>query len=388
MDVTDFTSPFTIDEIPEYDEYFRISSITNDDITNFVYVYDEKKKKMSLEDIQSNFVKIMSETSDPEKVRVFYQSHLDLFINNEKLFTKLLNMPGFNLGGYFRARQLYTTAAFYFETLGKAEIVSPTKSRRGSKFSMLSKATSSSDSESDSETPISFGLKRYPMGSIFNKVRPETFADIVHKMFVYSYFLMESRGYQYIASHGEQKLSTRFAVVFKGIYNNLFRHLEKEVELFCEAKKIKRLITVLKVLAQQFLKHHNIPLAKLVITSLQNVKDCDEKIITKLLDDLRDIKKFERYTYLVDPIAISRAFITSLELGDPIKAFNKIHDKINKTKMEIGEDPEILFDVHPGRDDLEVYNYLNPLQFIDKPLYSEYKDTKDIICIRQSCRKN
>ena len=199
---------------------------------------------------------------------------------------------------------------------------------------------------------------------------------------------MESRGYQYIASHGEQKLSTRFAVVFKGIYNNLFRHLEKEVELFCEAKKIKRLITVLKVLAQQFLKHHNIPLAKLAITSLQNVKDCDEKIITKLLDDLRDIKKFERYTYLVDPIAISRAFITSLELGDPIKGFNKIHDKINKTKMEIGEDPEILFDVHPGRDDLEVYNYLNPLQFIDKPLYSEYKDTKDIICIRQSCRKN
>lgn len=394
------TEKFSLKDIPEYVEYQQIINMSDNDIINFSYIYDDKN--MTLPKLEDKIIKMINSMTNPHLINILFKHHLDLFMENEKLFKYQFNSVAFELIEYNKKRQNANMIKRFFTELKSHydleqagpfagdTFITPTiktsTSKRFSKMSFLSQSERSERSEDSDSSSFFSKYSKYPQKSIFNSVSPREFAQCIHKLYVYSYYMLETRNFQYQARHVNTTLDKFYAIYIKGIYQNFYRLMEKEIELFCEKNKLKYMIRIFDQMIDEFTLLHNIPFAKLVTIFLQNMKSCHPKNISKVLSKYNNLKQFDKYTYLVDPIAISRAFITSLELEDKIKAFNKIYDKLYKTRDEL--DNSITFTETPTQADHYVFAYLRPFELIENPLYTEYKETKEILCVRESCPKD
>jgi hypothetical protein len=391
--------------IPEYDDYFNVTKFNNDDLINFAYTLDDKK--MSLPEIERYTVKVLKDNGSIELLQLFYENHLDMFVRNQSEFTDQLKDPQFMLKRYLKYRLAFANLSTYFNGLKlhnrlTPEITSPKSFFRrlskpelpklnvNTKFSNLSpiKAVSFdilSPTNSSSISPsLSFTgyFDKYPKESIFNNVPPEEFAKTCNKLFVYYYFMMETRSFQYVSKHDTVEMGG-YAGELKGFYNNFYRKLEYEVELFCLAGNFKALVQVFIILTTTLLQLGNVPLGKVTMSLIERFKMCKESKIQEYKLSLKEMKEYNKYPYLVDPDSILRGFISSHEIKTKMKAFSKLFEKITETKKLLLANEEI--SVQPTASDFEVYNYLTPFEVIKLPLYT---GRGEIQCLKERCNES
>jgi hypothetical protein len=231
-----------------------------------------------------------------------------------------------------------------------------------------------------------------PVSSIFYKVEVTNFAKICHKIYLAYYFLTEIRQYQYYSKVSSREL-TGYAFEFSNFYDNFYRKLESEIEIFCDANNFSLLTDIFITLSTYFLDVGNIPLAQICINLMNRFEICKQKKIEAFLQsynlsyplDTLSLKDYKKFTYLVDPISINRAFITAQETESKIKTFSFIQTKMVKTKDEILS--YNITSTKPTFDDFVVFNYLNPKSLIKEKLYKTASPGSiEYLCIQQKCK--
>ncbi len=362
--------------IPEYESYWEaveFEEYTNEDLVNFVYVLDDKTSDLNA--IEQKVVIMLAGTDDVDKHRTLYEHHLDLFIQNQNSFKQSFNDARMQLQKFMRQRVLYASVDKYFNTLkmkSRDTITPVTPTSRFSPLTLFSPKSASSGKG---------GLfSKHPEGSIFANVDPVDFAATCHKMFLFYYFMMETRYYHYYSKFEKVSMGG-YAGEFKSFFNNFYRKLELEVELYCLSKQFSLLTEIIITVTQAMLELGNIPLAKICIMLLDRFKLCKEKRISQFKETVRDLKSFNKYQYLIDPDSIRLAFVSSREVKNRTTAFTKIYTKVAATRKLILSEQ---LDVHVQEADSLVYSFLQPDVFIIHPLYAGTKS--EIECIKERCK--
>lgn len=352
--------------IPEYDDYFGLTEMEDEELVNFIYTMDEKNS--SLAEIEGGVMKVL-EKKDIDQVQMFYMHHIDLFIRYQYMFADKLKDPGFRVLNYMKWRNAYASLETYFNGLRMhyklSTPVTPVKSIGSVISNKLLQVT---------------GYK-YTKGSIFAMVDPHDFARICHKLYVYYYFMSETRFFHYVSRNNSEM--TGYASELTGLFNNFYRKMEFEVELFCLAGNTNGLVEVFTKMTTTLLNLGNIPLAKVCISLIERFKMCKEKKVQEFQRSLKEMKLYNKYKYFVTPDAILRAFIQSNETNDKARLFGIIYKKILDTKKQLIEMEEVK--MQADGNDFIVYNYLQPSDPIKTQLYS---GRGEIDCLKEKCRKS
>jgi hypothetical protein len=375
-------------------------TISNDEIINFAFLYDDKKH--TLKELEDSIITKLKDSNDMTKMRIFYLNHLDLFVKNQNKFQNIIRNKLF-LDNYIRYRTVFADITTFLESLNLYSTLSP--STPGSRLSTqpsprtpqtpsTPSSTLSSPSKSSIKSRFSglFG-KTYPILSIFHQIEPTEFALKCHRMYLAYYFVTEMREYQFYSRVSTREVD-RYAQEFSNFYNNLYRKLESEIELFCESNQFSLLADVFIILTKYFLDVGNTPLAQIVISLIGRFQVCKHKKIHQFLDEYNihlplspgALKDYKKFTYLVDPDSINKAFITAQETENKIKTFSFIQKKMITTRDEILA--QQLFSVKPNYDDFLIFNYINPRIIIKEKLYtSSTPGGMEYLCIQQKCKQ-
>lgn len=375
--------------------YSYIIQMSNIDIKeriiNFIYTDDDGF--IHYNDMEKNIVDIVKKSEDIELCTLLYKYHLDLFIKNEEKFQEIMNNPNFNLEEYLKYRNVYTIMDDYFKKLHLkfVQMYDPQKYvDRGSSSRPLSAVSKSSVDTPILNRILSFSPK---MGrdistindivtdsSIFKEITPKDFANSLHRIYMYLYYLSEMRYYQYKAKH--ETLTTKgYTNMYGNIFNNYYRRMQKEIEIHCENGKLNELIEIFKEMIKEFIENGNIPLANISIKLLEQFEVCD---MQKISEYIKTIKlKDTTYSFFKNADIIIGTFISASTVPTKFNSFRLIQNKLLKTKDEIIEEVNINSDIMES--DVIVYNYLQPNFIISEPLYKAYKNTIDINCIRKKC---
>lgn len=407
-----------VEEIPEYDDYFNtqtepVNQMTAEEVVNFAYVLDKNKQvTKDLPEMEMEVIWAMKRELDQEKVKeklkVLYEHHLDLFIKYDKLFLSELKKSEANMLEYTKMKQAYVTVDNYFNGLKTHNMLSGLKIKSPRKLTAMSPSpkspsifsdnssdthgsntTNKRDSRSslrDSRSSLLSAFRRtqkLPDESIFSQIEPKKFAEKCHKMFVYCYFAQESRVLQYQARHPGTE--TGYAKLMKGIFNNLLFKLLNEVDIYCRADRTKRLMKILSEVGGTLFGLGNLALGKLVMFCVDTLKDCQKELAEEIKEKIGDKRQYEKYPYLVDPAFIQMNFIHALENPHTMAVGNKIHKKLLQTKLQIMEDNTLAMQAE--FEDFLVFNYLQPEDFIEDPLYQTNGRTTKSKCIEDKCEQ-
>lgn len=378
------------------EEIIDLYNVSNEEIINFAFLYDDKKT--SLSDIESQFIDNIQLLDDPSKMKLFYLNHLDLFVKHQNKFKNIIRNQTF-LDEYMKYRTEFANIKTYVDSLSLYNnLTSPqslpsTPNTPNTPSSATSSVASRSSRASSARSRFSNIFERkYPQLSIFSKVPPEEFARICHKIYLAYYFLSEIRQYQFYS-----RVSTRevhgYAEEFSNFYDNFYRKLEAEIEIFCDANEFSLLADTFITLSKIFLEVGNVPFAQTTINLMNRFQICKEQKIQKFLESYNlsfplnalSLKDHKKFTYLVDPTSINRAFITAQETENKIKTFSFIQTKMVKTKDEILIQKITL--QKPTYDDFTVFNYINPKIIIIEKLYTASSPGGlDYLCIHKKCK--
>ena len=370
--------------------------IPNEELINFAFLYDDKNT--ALKDIDSKIITNIHDLDDIDKMKTFYLNHLDLFVQNQNKFKNIIRNQVF-LDEYIKYRTAFADIKTYIDSLSlyntlssspsSSVLITPVTPGSPGTLSISSKSSRASSTKSRLSSLFE---KKYPVLSIFHRVDPAEFAQICHKMYLCYYFLIEMREYQYYS-----RVSTRevggYAYNFSNFSDNFYRRLESEIEIFCESNNFSLLAETFITLSTYFLEVGNVPLAQLCINLMNRFKICKESKIQKFLESYNlsfplnalSLKDHKKFTYLVDPIAINRAFITAQETENKIKTFSFIQTKMIKTREEILS--KHITSTKPSYNDFLVFNYINPNVIIKERLYkTSTPDGMEYLCIQQKCK--
>jgi hypothetical protein len=339
-------------------------TISNDEIINFAFVYDDKKH--SLEELEERIIDQLRNSNDITKIKTFYMNHLDLFVKHQNKFQNIIRNKMF-LDEYLKYRTVFADIKTFLDGLN---LYSTLSSPMTPMTSPLTPSTPSSILSSPSKSSVKSRLsgifqRTYPVLSIFNQVPPEDFALKCHRIYLAYYFVTEMREYQYYSRVSTREVG-RFAQAFSNFYNNLYRKLESEIELFCESNQLSLLTDVFINLSKYFLEVGNTPLAQITISLMSRFQICKQKKIQQFLESYNitlplspgSLKNYKKFAYLVEPDSINKAFITAQETENKIKTFSFIQKKMITTRDEILS--QQLFVTKPNYDDFLIFNYINP----------------------------
>ena len=355
--------------VPRYEDLYEEGDLTNNHIINFIDVFDDGKE--SFEAIQERGERVFKGLRNPSLLITLWEAHPDVFVKSDENYIEMLQNPTFNLFDYIRYKEWKSKIGCYFTTLEAG----------------YEKESNSTYSEASSPLEKIYSRNVKGPGTLFGRIDPVVFARICNKMYMFCYMMLETRFFQYIARHSERNTDFGYTAKLKWLYNNMSRKLEKEVETYCKMKKLEELIRIFDVLITEFRDYGNIPLAKVIIMILRTKFDCNGKEVMEVLEKHSDLNASKKYTYLVDPSALKRAFITSYEVN--VSAINTIYKKIADTRKELLESLTDIQDYNKvtDDDDKQVFGYLNPYEMYDKALFKTYKETLDIKCVREMCEK-
>lgn len=377
------------------EEIIDLYSISNEEIINFAYSYDDKKTP--LKELEQKIIENVQHLDDIDKIKTFYLNHLDLFVQNQNKFKNVIRNKNF-LDEYMKYRTAFADIKSYidslslYSTLTSPNSVPQTPLTPNTPNTPLSVSSKSSRASSAKSRFSSLFEKKYPSLSIFNKIDPTEFARICHKMYLSYYFLIEIREYQYYSRVSSREVEG-YAFEFSNFYDNFYRKLESEIEIFCEANEFSLLADTFIIVSKYFLEVGNTPLAQACINLMNRFQICKEHKVKQFLEayDLSfplnalSLKKYKKFTYLVDPISINRAFITAQETENKIKTFSFIQTKMVKTKDEILANNITSF--KSNYDDFTVFNYINPKIIIKEKLYtSSTPGGMEYLCIQKKCK--
>lgn len=370
-----------------------LETISNDEIINFAFLYDDKKH--TLKELENMIIDKLKDSNDMTKMKTFYLNHLDLFVKNQNKFQNIIRNKLF-LDNYMKYRTAFADITTFLESLGLYSTLSPSTPQIQTTPTTPSTPSSilSSPSKSSVKSKLSsLFSKTYPILSIFHQVEPTDFAAKCHRMYLAYYFVIEMREYQFYSRVSTREVG-RFAQEFSNFYNNLYRKLESEIELFCESNQFSLLADVFILLIKYFLEVGNTPLAQIPISLMSRFKICKHKKIEQFLEEYNihlplspgALKDYKKFTYLVDPDSINKAFITAQETENKIKTFAFIQKKMITTRDEILS--QQVFSVKANYDDFLIFNYINPKIIIKEKLYtSSTPGGMDYLCIQQKCKQ-
>lgn len=324
------------DIIEEYISYFNDLEMEN--LLNFTNV---KNTKM----IHNDFIKKLEtetickiDNFDNNNNFIFYINHIDLLTNSKNSCIDLVEYKCLvaNLEIFFNALKL-NNCIYKHSSL-------PT--------SITDNNINTIKRKSDTYIKFAKFLKLsdvYMEKSIFYKINIESFAESCNKIFLYHYLIMEIRLFQY-KSINENFTLIKYSYEIKLLINNFYRMMLREMSIYYNNKDV--IISIFKKLLNKFLEFGNTPFSNMCISLLDmlGVKHRNIKIYTKI-----------KYTYLVNPDSIERAFINIKEYGNGDKdTYNKyalsIYNKIFQTRKEIINYIEI--NIHPTKEDYIIYNVL------------------------------
>lgn len=339
----------------------------NKNILNFIHINDNGFIHYS--EMEKNMIDWLYDNKDIisiDSYKLFYKHHLDLFIKNEKKLEDVLNNAEFNIGEYIEYRNVYKMIDVYFKNLHTQFIkIYDPKKYETTKESYIHKKTTT-----------------FPIKSIFAEIKPQRFAVLCHKLFIYGFYASEMRYFQYKAKHESISIQNSYTSMFGAIFNNYYRRMEKEIEIYCKEEKIELIIQIFKLMIKEFLSLGNMPFVNITIKLLERMGMCNKDQIEKIKGEL-DMDLGKQYSYLKSADTINGAFISGSTVESKYGSFKLIQDKILKTKEEIMEKYRVSSEILT--DDVLVYVYLQPEFLISEPLYKRYKNTIDIQCIKKKC---
>lgn len=339
----------------------------NEDIINFAYLYDDKKK--SLTDLENEIVDKLANSENMFQMKTFYLNHLDLFVNNQSKFKNVMNYHLF-LEEYLPYRVAYTNIKTFLEGVSlHSELTSPSTPRPVTSSSPMSvDSNDSRDSTSSKKSMLSdIFKKKYVKNSIFRLVEPTDFAESCHKFYMYYYFMSEMREYLYWSKSDTGRVSG-YARDFSYMCNNFSMKLRQEAELYCDAGEIDVFLKICMKLIDQFLLLNNTILCKLCINMMTAFELCKNEKIVKYFESKNiDVsKRFITYglkssfEYLVEPGKLFLTFLSSRSDDKKIsmKRFSYIQQKIVNTKEQILNSQIISSKANFA--DIMVFKYLTP----------------------------
>lgn len=354
--------------IPEYEDYFKMAIMEDEDLINFMYTMDDKKS--SIEEIEDGVMKVLVK-KDTEDIQKFYEYHIDLFVRYQPMFSEHMKHPEFLFMKYMKWRTTVANLETYFNGLKMHHKMSlPTSPQT---------PLSPPKSASSPGARISSFFEKYTRGSVFAIVDPVEFARVCHKLFVYYYFLAETRYFHYVSRHNTELRG--YASELIGLCNNFLRKMEYEVELYCIMGNITGLVDAFTKMTTTFLELGNVPFGEICISLIERFKICKLKRISEYQSTLKSIKSYNKYKYFVSPDAILRAFIRSNEMDNKSRLFMMIYDKLLATKRQLMEMEELK--MQPDGNDFVVYNYLQPTESIKEQLYM---GKGEIECLKEKCK--
>lgn len=320
----------------DYIGYFE--EIENDDMINFTNKKNTKYLHADyISKIERRVVKKINDKDEKCKYS-FYINHIDLLLNCNTLNELLIEYKCLvaNLEIFFNALKLNNNV--YNRTSLPTILSTP---QRVPKTQLRRK----SDTQINIIKKIFKNELVFDEQSIFKKISIESFAISCNKLFMYYYLIMEIRLYQY-KSINENFSLNKYAYSLKLFINNFYRILEKE--LYHNTDDV--VINILKNLMDKFLEYGNNPLSNICMNLLERkIKKRNIKIYSKV-----------KYTYLVNPDYIEKAFVSIKEHCKYNHEYNKasaiIYNKLSETRKEIIQNTEI--NIHPENDDYIVYNLL------------------------------
>lgn len=365
-------------------------TISIDEIINFAYMYDDKKH--TLKELEDKIIQQLQFSNDIVKLKTFYLNHLDLFVKHQNKFQKVIRYHLF-LDDYMKYRTTFADIKTFLDSLTLHYTLTSTPSTPSTP-STLSPSTPSSSISTSSKSSIKSKLiglfeKSYPILSIFHKITPEDFSIKCHRMYLCYYFMTEMREYQFYSRVSNRELSN-YAEEFSNFYNNLYRKLEQEIDIFCEANQFSSLTDIFITLTKYFLEVGNTPLAQITINLIERFKICKHKKIQQFFESYNisnnnSLKQYKQFSYLVDPGSINKAFITAQETDNKIKTFSFIQKKMITTRDEILT--KDIMSVKPNYDDFILFNYINPKITIKEKLYtSSTPGGMEYLCIENKCK--
>jgi hypothetical protein len=209
--------------------------------------------------------------------------------------------------------------------------------------------------------------------------------------------MAEMRIYQFY-TRVDKRSPSGYVKEFYNFYSNLLRKLELEIDIFCNADKFSLLVNIFITLSTYFLEMGNIPLAEMSLNLLERFKICKPKKVEEFLSSynielplkVNALKSYKKFTYLVTPDSISKAFIFAHTQGQTqeskIKSFSFIQNKIATTKSEILDNK--IFLMKPSHEDFLLFNFINPKTQILEQLYKTPKpNSLEFLCIQEKCKE-
>lgn len=322
------------DIIDEYINDFEMENLINfTNVKNKTMIHNDFIKKLENETITE------VDSYDNNNNYMFYINHIDLLINSKNACIDLIEYKCLvaNLEIFFNALKL-NNCIFKHSSLP---------------VSINNDNINTLKRKSDAYIKVAKFLKFsdvYMEKSIFNKINIELFAECCNKIFLYYYLIMEIRLFQY------KSINTNFTLIkysyeIKLLINNFYRMMLRELSIYYNNKDM--IISIMKKLTNKFLEYGNTPFSNICINLLETlgVSHRNIKIYTKI-----------KYTYLVNPDCIERAFVNVKEYGscDDRDVYNKyslsIYNKIFQTRKEIIKNIEI--NIHPKKEDYIIFNVL------------------------------
>jgi hypothetical protein len=354
-----------------------------EEIINFAFLYDDKKTP--LKELEDKIIDKIQHLEDIDKIKTFYLNHLDLFVKYQNKFQNVIRNHIF-LDEYMKYRTSFADIKSYIDNLTLYNTqISPSES--SSPSTMISRPSTASI-----KSKIT-GIfeKKYPPLSIFSKIEPNDFSIICHKIYLCYYFLTEIREYQFYSRVSKRELNG-YAHEFENFYDNFYRKMENEIEIFCEANKFSLLVETFISLSKYFLEVGNTAFSHTCISLMNRFKICKENKVQEFLDiynlslplNILALTNYKKFTYLVDPGSINRAFINANEVENKIKSFSFIQSKMIKTKQEILS--QNITSTKSTNNDFLVFNYINPKITIKEKLYtSSTPGGIEFLCIQDKC---
>lgn len=359
----------------------EIEEIDESNIINFAYTMDEGE---ALRKMEKKAIEVLIENNNGRLTEIFYKNHIDLVVKNQGRMVTLINNAEFRKRPYIKWLSTYIELDNYMKGLRmhqeyQSDAISITSISPITSPTISPMTSPSIAQKSRMNLKMSTLFEKHPSESIFKQIKVDEFVKTCHRLYVSYYFLLETRMYQYVARRSEARLEG-YTEEFKDYFNNFYRLMEYEIELYCKAGNFGLLVETFTQMTLKFLEIGNIPLGRVCIDLLERFKICKRKNIDEFKKSLKEIKEYTKYKYFVTPDAILRGFIQSNESGNKIRGFTKIFNSIMETKSNILRMEEL--PKRPDVDDLIVYVYLHPNEGIKQPLYT---GKTDIDCIKQKC---
>lgn len=392
----------SLDFSPSFD-LTSFETISTNDIINFAFIYDDKKH--TLTELENKIIEQLQNTNDFNKVITFYTHHLDLFVKNQNKFQNVIKLKIF-LDDYLKYRTTFADIKSFIETLSLyLNLTSPSTPSTSSTPSPLtpssvidlSPKSSSPSSAKKFRSSMAMFDTSYPSLSIFNEIEPKDFAIKCHRLYLCYYFMSEMRIYQFY-TRVDKRSPSGYVKEFYNFYSNLLRKLELEIDIFCDANKFSILVNIFITLSTYFIEVGNVPLAEMCLNLLDRFRICKPKKVKEFLESynlelplkVNALKDHKKFTYLVTPDSISKAFIFAHTQGDTpekkIKSFSFIQNKIAATKAEILNNK--IFLMKPSHEDFLLFNYINPKTQILEQLYKTPKpNSLEFLCIQEKCKE-